>query len=56
MYHEKAPPIRDLLSPIQEIWNHFDKEFCFKLVKSIPERIKAIIKTRRGTTKFSFCL
>ena len=29
----------------QAIWrNHFDKEYCLKLVKSVPERIKAVIK------------
>ena len=26
---------------IQESWNPFDKEYCFKLVKSMPEKIKS---------------
>ena len=29
-----------------EKWNHFDKENCFKLVKSMSERIKVAIKAR----------
>ena len=32
----------DLLTVIQESWNHFDEEYCFKLVKSMPKRIKAL--------------
>ena len=35
---------KNLLITIQEIWNHFDKEYCFKLVKAMPERFKAVIK------------
>ena len=45
--------LRSLLTDIQESWKHFDKEYCFKLVKSVPERIKTDIKTRGGgTTKY----
>ena len=34
MVYEKAPYSKeDLLTTIQSSWNHFDKEFCFKLVK-----------------------
>ena len=36
---------KDLLTAIQENWNHFDKEYCFEFVKSMPERIKTVIKT-----------
>ena len=30
--------------------DHFDKEYCFKLVKSMPERIKAVVKARGKPT------
>ena len=46
--------IKDLLIAIQESWNHFDKEYGFKLVNSIPERIKAVIKTRGRQIKYQF--
>ena len=50
----KAPSTKeDLLIIIQESWNHFDKEYCFKLLKSMPERNKSVIKTLEGTTKYS---
>ena len=42
----------DLLRVIQEKWNQFDKEYCFKLKKSMFERIKAEIKAWGGTAKY----
>ena len=44
----------DLLTRIQESWNHSDKEYCFKLRKSTPERINAVIKAQIGATKYWF--
>ena len=45
MVHEKAPPTKkDLSTPIWMSWNHSAKEYGLKLVKSMPERIEAIIK------------
>ena len=53
MVHEKvASPKEDLWIAIQESWNHFDKEDCFELVKSMFERIKAVIKAWKGTIKY----
>ena len=46
MVHEKAPSTKE--TAIQEDWNHFDKEYCFKFVKSIPVRIEAVIKVQGG--------
>ena len=43
MAYEKVPFTKeDLLITIQESGNNFHKEFCFKLVKSMPERIKSV--------------
>ena len=53
MVHQKTPLTKkDLLTAIQESRNHFDKEYCFRLVKSISERIKAVIKVWGGATKY----
>ena len=47
MAHEKALSTKeDLLTAISESWNNFDKEYCFKLVNTIPERIKTVIKAQ----------
>ena len=44
MYHKTQPTKKDLLTALQDSWNHLDKEYCFKLVNSMPERIQAVIK------------
>ena len=45
LLHEKVSSIWDLLTAIQESWNYLDKEYCFKLEKSLPERNEAVINT-----------
>ena len=45
---------QNLLTAIQESWNHFDKEYYSKLVKSMPKKIKVGIKARGGAAKYSF--
>lgn len=44
MVHEKVPSTKDILTTVQESWNSFDKRYCFELMKSMPERIKVVIK------------
>ena len=39
---------KNLLNAIWKSWNYFDQEYCFKLLKSMSERIKAVIKARGG--------
>lgn len=59
MAHEKDSRIKkDLLTTIPESWNDFDKEYCFKLQKSIPERIKAVMKVderQLSINSYVFC-
>ena len=53
MVHEEAPFTKeDLLIVIWKSWNNFDKEYCFKFVKSMPQRTKAIIKAWGVVTKY----
>ena len=40
------------LTVIKKSYNKFDKEYYFILIKCMPERIKAVMKTRRGATKY----
>ena len=46
------PPKKDLLTAIQQNLDHFDKEYCFNLVKSMPEKIMVVVKDWGG----SMCL
>ena len=48
MFLEKALSTKDLLTAIQGSWNHFDKKDCFELMKSMLEKIKAVVKTLGG--------
>ena len=53
MKHAKESFAKEaLLTTVEKIWNHFDEEYYFKSVKPVLERIKAIIKTPGGTTKY----
>ena len=46
--------VTDLLTSNWKSWNHFDKECCFRIMKSMPERIKAVIKALEEETKHLF--
>ena len=53
MVLEKAQSTKnDLLTAILEVWSNFDKEYCFKLAKSMPEIIKVIIRAWEEVIKF----
>ena len=51
--HGKAPSTEeDPLTAMWESCNHFDKEYYFKLVKSIPEKILNITKVQVEANKY----
>ncbi len=53
LVHDKAPSCKaDLSTAIQQSWNQLDEAYCFSLVKSMPQRIQAVIKARGGATKY----
>ena len=53
MVHEKDLSTKDdVLTLNQKSLNYFDKEYCFKLVKSKPERIKAVLKAQERAIKY----
>uniref|UniRef100_A0A3Q1FU03 Uncharacterized protein n=1 Tax=Acanthochromis polyacanthus TaxID=80966 RepID=A0A3Q1FU03_9TELE len=53
MVHDTAPACKaDLATAIRESWSEIDEEYCLSLVKSMPQRLKAFIKARGGTTKY----
>ena len=53
MVHGKASSTKkDPLVVIPVSWKHFDKDYCFNLVKSILKRIMAVVKARKGSTKY----
>ena len=56
MGHEKDPSSKDLLTAILDSWNHFGKEYGFRLLKSMPKRIKTGIKVINEFHKFFLCM
>ena len=43
----------ELVKAIKEVWvKEISKEYCQSLIKSMPKRIKAVIKNRGGQTKY----
>ena len=53
MVLEKAQSTKeDKLAVIQERKDHFNKEYSFELVKSMPERIRAVIKAQSGEATY----
>lgn len=51
--HGKAPTCKaDLATAIKESWNQIDEEYCLSLIKSMPQRLNAVIKARGGATKY----
>lgn len=53
MVHDKAPTCKaDLATAIRQRWRQTDEVYCLSLVKSMPQRIQAVIKARGGATKY----
>uniref|UniRef100_A0A3B1JCI9 Tc1-like transposase DDE domain-containing protein n=1 Tax=Astyanax mexicanus TaxID=7994 RepID=A0A3B1JCI9_ASTMX len=53
MVHKKAPTCKaDLATAIKESWHQIDAEYCLSLIKSMPQRLKAVIKAKGGATKY----
>lgn len=42
----------ELQQKIKEEWQCITKELCYKLVATMPKRIKAVIKAHGGSTKY----
>uniref|UniRef100_A0A3Q0RAY7 Tc1-like transposase DDE domain-containing protein n=1 Tax=Amphilophus citrinellus TaxID=61819 RepID=A0A3Q0RAY7_AMPCI len=53
MVHDKAPACKaDLATAIRESWSQIDEEYCLSLIKSVPQRLQAVIKASGGATKY----
>lgn len=49
----KSPLCKDdLIIAIRECWKEMDINYCQSLIRSMPARIKAVIKARGGVTKY----
>lgn len=51
MFHEKTLFTKNLRMQIGESFIYFGKEYVFKLVKAMPEKIKFDIKAQERVTK-----
>uniref|UniRef100_A0A3Q2ZAS5 Tc1-like transposase DDE domain-containing protein n=1 Tax=Kryptolebias marmoratus TaxID=37003 RepID=A0A3Q2ZAS5_KRYMA len=53
MVHDKAPTCKaDLATAIRESWSQIAEQYCLSLIKSMPQRLQAVIKARGGATKY----
>uniref|UniRef100_A0A3Q2ZWT6 Transposase Tc1-like domain-containing protein n=1 Tax=Kryptolebias marmoratus TaxID=37003 RepID=A0A3Q2ZWT6_KRYMA len=53
MVHDKAPTCKaDLATAIRERWSQIAEEYRLSLIKSMPQRLQAVIKARGGATKY----
>ena len=48
---EQITSKEDLWDKLQDIWNNIKTEKCIKLIETIPERIRDVIKAKGGYTK-----
>lgn len=52
MDSDQPSNLEDLWLKFERIWNEVDSELCKKLVHSMPDRIRSVIKARGGHTKY----
>ena len=48
------PPkgVWDIWKRVAEVWNNIPPEVCQNLIESMPRRLEAVIKAKRGHTKY----
>ena len=44
--------MHELWERVEEKWNEIPAETCQKLIESMPKRVKAVIRTNGGHTKY----
>src|SRR3954463_3093816 len=52
LWHILKKGIQELLERVQEEWGKIPKEECVNLINSMPRRIKAVLKAKRGHIKY----
>ena len=48
----KATSQEDLWKKLQDIWNNIEPKVCIKLINSMPEKIRKVIKTKGSYTRW----
>jgi len=51
-YPTPAKGINELWERVQEVWNEIDEETCFNLIRSMPSRVQAVLKSKGKWTKY----
>ncbi|PHZ09582.1 uncharacterized protein RHIMIDRAFT_263240 [Rhizopus microsporus ATCC 52813] len=52
LYNTHAKNTQELWKRIEREWNKFDKDLCCKYIDTMPDRIRAVIKSKGGYTKY----
>ncbi len=51
-YPREASGVHELWECVQKEWNAIPKDVCVKLIESMPQRVKAVIKAKGGYTRY----
>ena len=51
-YEEPAKGITELWERVEREWEGIEKSVCQNLISSMPRRVAAVIKAKRGYTKY----
>jgi hypothetical protein len=51
-YETKAESIGILWSRVEKEWNSFSAEDCNRYIESMPDRVKAVLKAKGGSTRY----
>ena len=49
---ERPTSLEDLWDKVQDVWNGIEVEECTKLIETMPERIRDVLKARGGYTRW----
>jgi hypothetical protein len=51
-YHDPTDGIQELWTRVEHEWDNIPVSICCELINSMPERIKSVLKSKGGHTKY----
>jgi len=51
-YETMPTGVHELWERVQDEWNKITKDDCMRLIESMPERVKAVLKAKGSYTKY----
>jgi transposase len=50
--YPQANNLDELWERVQDVWNNISPEYCLKLIRSMPDRLAALRRSKGGYTRF----